>query len=168
VVTDPELIGELEEACYQVWTGLYDLYTDDEKAAGIVKDTPTAVFDPRVSYGLGCIARQELLVFFNAPAVIFIGGNDKMADPEIHIGICGQNMNLVAKSLGLGACWSGFGRGVNFVPELRAKLGFEAPWVVHSSLCLGYPKFKQEGIVPRHHRPVSWFRTGADKPQIEE
>jgi nitroreductase/NAD-dependent dihydropyrimidine dehydrogenase PreA subunit len=168
VVTDPNFIKELEAECHQVWEELYGKYVDDKQAASLVKDTPIAVFDPRVSYGLGCVARKELPVFFKAPAVIFVGGNDKMADPEIHIGIATQNMCLTARSLGLGTCMSGFGRGVNFVPEIRAKLGFEAPWIVHTTLCLGYPRFKQEGIVPRHHRPVTWFRPGHKKPQIEK
>jgi nitroreductase/NAD-dependent dihydropyrimidine dehydrogenase PreA subunit len=168
VVTDPQFISELEAACYEVWAGLYDIYTDDKQAANLVKTTPTAVFDPRVSYGLGCIARRELPVFFNAPAVIFVGGHSKMADPEIHIGIAAQNMNLAAKSLGLGVCMSGFGRGVNFVPEIRARLGYKTPWIVHTTVCLGYPKFKQEGIVPRHFRPITWFRPGSKKPQIEK
>jgi nitroreductase len=168
VVTDPQFTEELEAECHKVWKGLYTAYTDDSQAASLVKDTPIAVFDPRVSYGLGCVARKELPVFFSAPVVIFVGGNDKMADPEIHIGITAQNMCLTAKSLGLGVCLSGFGRGVNFVPEIRAKLGYEAPWIVHTTVCLGYPRFKQEGIVPRHYRPVTWFRPGSKKPQIEK
>ncbi len=168
VVTDPQFISELEAECHKVWEELYSKYIDDKQAASLVKDTPTDVFDPRVSYGLGCVARKELPVFFNAPVVIFIGGNSKMSDPELHAGIAGQNMNLAAKSLGLGACWSGFGRGVNFVPKIRARLGYEAPWIVHSTMCLGYPEFKQEGIVPRHFRPITWFRPGYKKPRIEE
>ena len=168
VVTDPKFISELEEACHAVYSGLYNMYVDDRQVADLVKTTPTAVFDPRIAYGLGCIARRELPVFFNASVVIFIGGNNKMADPEIHVGICGQNMALTAKSLGLGACWSGFGRGVNFVPEIMAKLGYKDQWTVHATICLGYPKFKQEGIVPRHFRPITWFRPGSDRSQIEE
>jgi nitroreductase/NAD-dependent dihydropyrimidine dehydrogenase PreA subunit len=167
VVTDPKFLGELEEECHTVWAELYQALTDDKRVLAQVKTTPTAVFDPRVFYGLGCIARKELLVFHHAPVVIFIAGNSKMSDPEMHVGITGQNMNLTARALGLGACWSGFGRGVNFIPKIMAKLGYEAPWVVHSTLCLGYPRFKQEGIVPRHFRPVTWFRAGSNKPEIE-
>lgn len=167
VITDPKFISELEEACHKIWVGLWEANLDDRQVTGLVKTTPIAVFDPRVNYGLGCIARKELLTFHNAPVVIFIGSHSKWADPEIHVGVTGQNMNLTAKSLGLGACWSGFGRGVNFIPKIRAKLGYEEPWIVHSVMCMGYPKFKQEGIVPRHYRPVTWFRPGSDKPQIE-
>ena len=168
VVTDPQFISQLEVECHKVWEELYHKYTDDKQVASLVKDTPTAVFDPRVSYGLGCVARKELPVFFKAPVVIFVGSHSKMADPEIHIGITAQNMSLTAKSLGLGVCLSGFGRGINFVTEIRAKLGYEAPWIVHTTLCMGHPKFKQEGIVPRHFRPITWFRPGSSEPQLEE
>ena len=88
--------------------------------------------------------------------------------PEFHIGIAGQNMNLVAKSLGLGFCWSGFSRGVNFVPGMPSRLGFGDQWTIHTAVTLGYPKFKQKGIVPRHYRPVTWFRPGSSTPEIEE
>jgi hypothetical protein len=35
-------------------------------------------------------------------------------------------------------------------------------------MCLGYPKFKQEGIVPREFRPVAWFKEGAEGPEIQK
>jgi hypothetical protein len=35
-------------------------------------------------------------------------------------------------------------------------------------MVLGYPKFKQDGVVPREFRPITWFREGADGPEIEE
>jgi nitroreductase len=134
----------------------------------LVKPTPIGVFDPRVQYGAGCVARKELKIYLGAPVVIFIGANRKMANPEMHAGICGQNMNLTATSLGLGFCWSNFGAMINAIPEMMAKLGFADPWTVQTTACLGYPEFKQQGIVPRHYRPVAWFRPGSDGPQIEE
>jgi nitroreductase len=109
-----------------------------------------------------------LPAYLGAPAVIFMGAHPKMNNPDLTIGICGQNMNIVANSLGLGMCWSNFGAVLlNDMPELKAKLGFEEPWMVISSLVLGYPKFKQFGMVPRHYRPVTWFRPGNKEPQIE-
>ncbi len=167
VVTDPEFLCQLEVACHAVWEGLHGMFTSDEQVLNLVKTIPAGVFDPRVQYGLSCIARKELLVFFDAPAVVFIGGNKKMANPEIHAGIAGQNMNLAAVSLGLGFCWSNFGAGVNFIPEIMAKLGYGDPWTVQTTVCIGYPKFKQQGVVPRHFRPITWFRPGSEKPDIE-
>ena len=54
------------------------------------------------------------------------------------------------------------------LPELKEKLGLVMPWKINTAMVLGYPKFKQEGIVPREFRPVTWFREGADGPVIED
>ena len=77
-------------------------------------------------------------------------------------------MNLAALSLGLGFCWIGFSQVIEMIPALKEKLGLEMPWKINTAMVLGYPKFKQEGIVPREFRPVTWFREGADGPVIEE
>lgn len=169
VVTDKELISQLNEACSAVVTGLHEACKNDEEVMKLLKTTPIGVFDPRVQQGITCVARKELRPYLNnAPVVIFIGGNKKMSNPEMHAGICGMNMNLVANALGLGVCWSNFGAFVNFIPEILLKLGFDDQWTVQTTLCIGYPKFKQEGIVPRHFRSVTWFRQDSDEPQIEE
>lgn len=55
----------------------------------------------------------------------------------MHAGICGQNMNLAAISLGLGFVWSNFGAGINHIPELKSKLGFGDSWTVQSALYTG-------------------------------
>ncbi len=167
VVTDPRFIEEMEAACQALWEGMYGMFTSDEQVMNLVKTVPTGVFDPRVQYGVRCIATKELSVFFQAPVVIFIGTNRKMAGPETHAGITGQNMTLAASALGLGSCWSNFAAGVNYIPELIGKLGYEDPWTVQTAVCLGYPKFGQKGLVARHLRPVTWFRAGAEGPEIE-
>jgi len=168
VVTDPKFLKELEDASQAVWEGMYGMITDNVKVLDLVKTIPVPVFDPRIKNGMGCVARKELPVLLGAPTVIYVAAHSKMGDPEIHAGIVGQTMTLVAKSLGVSSCYAGFGRAVNFIPELSKKLGFGEYWTVHVVLCLGYPKFKQEGIVPRHFRPVTWFRPGSNKPDIEK
>jgi hypothetical protein len=130
--------------------------------------TPAGVFDPRVQGGIGCVARKELPVYLNPPVVICLAVNDKAASPDLQAGICGQNMNLTAQALGLGFCWSNFGASVENVPELKAKLGIEAPWRIATTIALGFPKFKQRGIVPREFRPVTWFRPGVEGHEIDE
>jgi hypothetical protein len=53
-------------------------------------------------------------------------------------------------------------------PRLKEKLGIREPWRVCSSMLLGYPKFKQGGVVARELRPVTWFREGAEGPELED
>jgi nitroreductase/NAD-dependent dihydropyrimidine dehydrogenase PreA subunit len=168
VVTDPDFIAQLEAACQAVWAGMYPVFVNDETVAGMVGKVPTGVFDPRTQAGMRSVAMKVLPVFFNAPVVIFLGGNQKLNNPPQAIGICGENMTLAAVSLGIGACWTNFGAGVNFIPEIRSRLGFDEPWNVESALALGYPRFKQTGIVARQYRPVAWFRPGVEGPRLEE
>ena len=109
-------------------------------------------------------------VTLGAPVVILILGDERsIGGPEVNIGICGQNMNLVCNSLGIKACWNGFiAGGFEVVPALKKKLGIKKPWKVYETLCIGYPAFKQEGVVPREYRPVTWFKEGSDGPEIQE
>ena len=69
---------------------MHKAFKDDGAVMTLVDAVPTGVFDPRVQNGLGCVARKELPIFFNAPVLIFVACNDKMANPEMHAGICGR------------------------------------------------------------------------------
>ncbi len=168
VVTDSDFIASIEEVCHSFWVERFAAYKNENKLMNIILDLMPGNFDTRTQYGSKCIALKELPVFFNAPALIFIEAHKCLNDPEMSIGICGENMNIVANSLGLGVCWSNFGNAVNYIPELKSRLGFGEPWKVESVLALGYPKFRQNGMVARHYRPVRWFRPGSVEPAIEE
>jgi len=174
VLTDKALMNELNEG---IWAGLnfvHTIYEDDEMvkqlAAGF-ELTPQApgTFDPRVVIGgMGSAARGYGPVLHNAPVVILMLEDERaISGGGINIGICGQNMTMVANSLGLGCCWVGFAAVAGRIPALADKLGIEPPWKLMSSLALGYPKFKQEGMVSREYRPVTWFRDGSPAP-VEE
>jgi nitroreductase/NAD-dependent dihydropyrimidine dehydrogenase PreA subunit len=173
-VTDKALIQEMDEAVYGVMNAMYAMYKDDELVKNLVPmyeaDPNPGLYDPRlISGGVGSISRRYGPTFLNAPAVILIAGDERaISGPEINVGICGQNLNLVANSLGIRACWLGFSQVINMVPPLKAKFGVEEPWKISSGLVLGYPKFKQDGVVAREFRPVTWFREGADGPEVED
>jgi len=170
VITDKAVIGEIDEA---VWMGLnllYQMYMNDDMvqplATGYELSPEPGMWDPRlVIGGMGSIAARNAPALLDAPAVILILGDERaISEPHINIGIAGQNMNLTANSLGLGCCWVGFTKVVNHIAPLKEKLGIEPPWTLVTSMVLGYPRFKQEGVVPREYRPVTWFREGAAGP----
>jgi len=176
-ITDRKLIKEIDEAARTVIKYTYETYIDDNRVkilTSIVEGPPLNVsgFDPRIILGgMGTIAKHpDYTASLNAPAVILLLADERsIGNPQMNIGICGQNMNLVANSLGIKAVWSGFvAFGISINKPLRKKLGIEKPWVCLTSLCLGYPKFKQEGIIPREFRPITWFREGAEDPEIQE
>jgi nitroreductase/NAD-dependent dihydropyrimidine dehydrogenase PreA subunit len=174
VVTDKALIDEMDQAIIGGMSGMYGMYKDDEMVKGLVPmyeaDPNPGLYDPRLIHGgFGAIANQYGKPFLNAPAVILLAGDERsISGPEINIGICGTNMNLVANSLGIRACWVGFSQLINMIPPLKEKLGLNEPWKICSAMVLGYPKFKQDGVVPREYRPVTWFREGAEGPEIDE
>jgi len=168
VITNKSLINEMNETIKGMMTVIYMMYMNDEMVQNLVPmyeaNPNPGTFDPRVMKGgFGAIVHQYGPVFLGAPAVILIAGDKRaIGGPQINIGIAGENMNLVAKSLGLGACWIGFSQFINMIPPLKEKLGLKEPWDVFTAMVLGYPRFKQEGIVPREFRPVTWFKEGSE------
>ena len=65
---------------------------------------------------------------------------------------------------------AGGGNGflVSGVPAIADEIPLEPNWQVITTLVLGWPAFKQDGIVPREYRPVRWLREGSDVVEIEE
>lgn len=172
VVKDKAMIDEMDEMIAQVIAGLHNMYMNEETVKGLefmVAGNPTPPADPRMIIGgLGPIARKEVKPSLGAPAAIIIAGDMRsIAGPFIQIGICGQNMCLAANSMGIRSCWVGFYAIIEQFPDIKKKLGLEPPWTIISGVVLGYPKFNQDGIVAREYRPVTWFRTGWNNPEIE-
>jgi nitroreductase/NAD-dependent dihydropyrimidine dehydrogenase PreA subunit len=174
VITDKKIIDDIDEALHPGMKGYYDLYCDDEMVKGMedmVKQAmPRPSVDPRLMRGgFGVWASKEMLPSLGAPAVILIAADERaIGGPDIQIGICGQNMSLAANSMEIKSCWSGIYAMIESMPDLKAKLGLAAPFKIISGLVLGYPEFKQEGLVPREFRPIKWFRNGLDNMEVED
>jgi nitroreductase len=173
VVTEKALIDEINEGCYSILSMLHNTYMNDAMVKGLVQmyaqDPSVGLFDPRIIIGgAGSVTQKNAPVFLDAPAVILVACDDRaIGGPQISAGICGQNMNLAAISIGLGFCWIGFSQVIEMIPPLKEKLGLADPWKINTAMVLGYPKFKQEGVVPREFRPITWFREGAGGPEVE-
>ena len=173
VITDKELLAEISERIQQLAQMATMMYQDDNMlealAAQYETDPQPGLYDPRVQFGIKAVSEGSLPVFLNAPAVVIILGDERaIGGADINIGICGANMNFVANSLGLGSCWVGFVALVNMIPDLMQKLGIEEPYKVASSMVVGYPAFKQSGMVAREAKPVTWFRPGGSGPEVEK
>lgn len=178
VITDRKILDEIDQTVHMIVNGVSGMYRDDNMVQNLVPmleaNPDPGTWDPRLALGgMGAIARGQMGgksggTTLNAPAVILLVSDTRsISGPALNIGICGQNMNLVCNSLGIKACWVGFIQFLNFVPGFPEKLGIHSPWRIASSLCIGWPEFKQEGIVPREFRPVTWFRPGAEGPAEE-
>jgi len=170
VITDRAMIAKMDEAVVNMMDGLWAVYQDDEliKTMGPVAENTPYAFEPRaLRGGVGTIVRREMLASLNAPCVILLAADARaISGPELNIGICGQNMNLVANSLGIRACWDGF--LVSGVPAIADQIDLKPNWSVITTMVLGWPTFKQDGMVAREYRPVMWFREGSATAEIEE
>jgi nitroreductase/NAD-dependent dihydropyrimidine dehydrogenase PreA subunit len=170
VITDKALIQQMDEAVWAAINGMYNNYKNDDLVphmAPMAESSPGA-FDPRVARGgMGSIAKKNLPASLNAPCVILLAADSRaISGPQLNIGICGQNMNLVANSLGIKACWCGF--LVLGVGAIADKINLSPNWSVITTLVMGWPAFKQEGMVAREYRPVMWLREGSDAAEIED
>lgn len=177
VVTNPDFMTEMYKNIANMVSGMYNMYTNDNMVKtmeSFVKGPQARVgmFDPRIMLGgMGVLNRfkDDLAIMVEAPCMIVIACDDRaIGDPMMHAGIAGQNMNLVANSLGIKALWVGFTAMLEMMPPLKKKLGIRPPFKVLSSLVLGYPRFKQEGMVAREFRPIGWLREGKDELEIED
>ena len=176
VITDKALIKEIDEASLAILDQTHKAYTDDEKVKDLAANYAAAPspggWDPRIIRGgIGkSMYNRVNPPGLGAPVMIVIAADTRaIGGHQMQIGICGENMNLVANSLGIKATWAGFPcTAINVVPAIKEKVGVKPPFVATTTIVLGYPRFKQEGIVPREFRPIIWHREGAAGPEIEE
>lgn len=185
VVTNKAMIKEMNEAVFGIWSWVYKTFIDDEAVKSLIpvyEASPVpgkwhpivieAIAKSILGEGLGRggSPKPPNVVNFGAPVVILICCDTRaIAGPDMNIGICGQNMVLVGHSLGLKVTWNNFlGLALNFLPDWMERLGVKEPFSIVTALSVGYPKFKQEGVVPREFRPITWFREGAVGPEIQE
>jgi nitroreductase len=101
-------------------------------------------------------------IFVSGPAVIILLADKRgVGDPDLDLGICGQNMVLAAHSLGLRTCYvSFFTNVINFVPLLKWKLGIKWPYKAVTSIVLGYPKVDSDAMVERPLPRITWHKDG--------
>ena len=88
------------------------------------------------------------LVFYGAPLLIFIIGDEKDEWMPVDTGLCAQNMFLYAYSEGLASCWIGFSHQLNKDPEALKKLKVPAGNKIQGAFIFGYPAEK----MPPHDR----------------
>lgn len=172
VVTDRKLLDELSAATIGflgLFTKLYQgkgtARTALKKSLAFIK--PNAI-DQRPMCAIQALITPKfgegnLDTFFNAPAAIFLLKHHlHISEPDLGIGICGQNIVLAAHSLGLGTCYVGFvSNALNLDPRTKSKfhkrLGIEWPYdKVGTVLTIGYPAVPADKPVDRELPKVTW------------
>jgi len=169
VITDREVIRKMDEATATAIGRLYAMYSDDALVQNLkpMAEAGPGGLDRRVaSGGMGSVSRGLLPASLGAPCVIILLGDKRsIGSMDMNIGICGQNMNIVANTLGVKACWVGF--LISGFNAVASQFDVGENWQPVTTLVLGYPAFKQEGMVAREYRPVQWLKEGSDTVEID-
>ncbi len=98
------------------------------------------------------------MVFRNAPMVIVSQGLRANVDSYVNCALASRNMEIMAKSLGLGTCWIGFlAAAAQRSRKIGRFLGIPDDRNVYSAIMVGYPKHQYQKSIPRKAREVRWM-----------
>ena len=95
---------------------------------------------------------------FKAPTLILLFKDKRgISNPDLDLGICGQNMIIAAHSMGLGTCWLGVVTALAYYPKWKRLFNIRHPWVLELGICIGYPSGEPNGFVHRDTQYTDWF-----------
>ncbi len=97
------------------------------------------------------------LIFRNAPVVFIIHGLRKNLLASGNCWVAARNIEIMAKSMGLGTCLVGFLIvAAHFSKDIGKLLEIPADHKIYSAIMVGYPKHEYKKMVPRKERQVRW------------
>jgi nitroreductase len=104
---------------------------------------------------------EKFHVFYNAPTVILVSGDENNKYASVDCAAALENMLIAAESLEIGSCWIGLiayllnsEEGKGFIKELGIPQGFKQ---IHS-VCLGYKKVNLTNAPARKENTVNYVR----------
>ncbi len=156
VIRDREMLNVIADAVAGICRNL---------TAMLAEIKPPEPLHPTPYRALNRLAIGRSVLFHGAPTVIVIFKDVRgIGNPDLDCGIAGQNMVLAAHSLGLGTCWISFMRLLfQYASDWNERLGIEYPWEFASSIAIGFPRGKPDGIVERDTHLIDWYENGAKK-----
>lgn len=102
--------------------------------------------------------RGKDTLFFNAPAIIIVLGNkDLSVNPVVDGALAASNMEMMANSLNLGACYNGFFTLAAQSCVLKNYLYIPENKKVITALLIGYTDNKYLRTVPRKKAEIQWM-----------
>jgi nitroreductase len=169
VITRDDIIHELETKSMMVLRLMKNLYLAKNGKRELWKNIVFSIasymmpnkFDPRPFTAMDKADKRDCRMYFNAPAVILIlKHKNGISNPDLDAGICTQNMVLAAHAMGLGTCIVSLPMVPLSYPVMagfRKKIGIKSPFTAVTSIAIGHPKGKIDGIVERDTPPVTWI-----------
>ncbi len=99
------------------------------------------------------------MVFRNAPGVVVIHGLRTNFMAHANCSVAVRNMEIMAKSLGLGTCWVGFLSVAAHLAKKKIERYLEIPddHSIYGAMMVGFPKFEYRKIIPRKERKIRWI-----------
>ena len=170
VVRDPEIIQEMTETTVTIckvfrWMLDYRWTKSLWRRLNAVLNIRLKPNDLHpVPFGaIGLIADRRLALYHGAPTVILIFKDVRgVGSPDLDCGIAGQNMVLAAHSMGLGTCWVSFAKlAFQYGRKWKKYFGVAHPYKFVSSLAVGWPVGRPDGMVARPTHTVDWYENGA-------
>ncbi len=106
-------------------------------------------------------SNEQLHIFYHAPTVIVVSGEEKAIMPKTDCAAAVENMLIAAESLGIGTCWIGLAmlafqgeKAADYCRQLQIPDGY-APYYAVS---LGYKKIAAVSAPPRREDTVNFLR----------
>jgi nitroreductase/NAD-dependent dihydropyrimidine dehydrogenase PreA subunit len=100
----------------------------------------------------------EGMIFRNAPVVIVGHGLRTNCLAHANSAIAARNMEIMARSRGLGTCWAGFLlAAADYSKKIGKCLGISNDRNIYSAIMVGYPKHEYKKKIARKNREVLWM-----------
>lgn len=104
---------------------------------------------------------EKLNIFYGAPTVVIVSGQDSAMLPQIDCAAATQNMFIAAEALEIGGCWNGL---VGFLfngpkgEEYKKKLNIPEGYTPYYAAVFGYKEVKATKAPARKENAVQYIR----------
>jgi nitroreductase len=104
---------------------------------------------------------EKFNVFYGAPTVVIVSGDEKGIMPQVDCAAATENMLIAAETLDIGSCWNGFvsilfnsEKGAEYKAKLNIPDGYKPYYVV----LLGYKDVRSSNAPARKESSVQYIR----------
>jgi len=104
---------------------------------------------------------EKFNIFYGAPTVIIVSGDDKAMMPQVDCAAATENMLIAAEALDIGSCWNGF---VSLLfnsekgAEYKTKLNVPEGYTPYYAVLLGYKDVRVSNAPERKSNSVQYIR----------